>query len=229
MAESRNRFTYGSSFRGYNTSDIDEYLLLEDGGLINTGSKRIGTHTIPFADIRLDQYDYDPSTAIDYASDNYFTLIGRTLTTFSQVEMLIEQCIVKAISDRADDRGLKLASMLEFKQKVDYLINDLKPILDPSELSSLKKLHARLIQIIEFRNLIAHAKWETVSFDAYVRCQTRTDTDGFIYFRYYEFTEENLQIIMDEADKLYTDVVRFIRDSPRLSEILYDIAEYLEE
>lgn len=212
-----------------NESDIDEYLLLKDEGLIKVGNKKIGAHNIPFGDIRLDQYDYESSTAINHASNDYFALIGRTLTAFSQVEMLIEQCIVKMISDRADDRGLKLASMLEFKQKVDFLVDDMKPLLNAGELSLLKTLHTRLTQVIEFRNLVAHAKWETVSFDAYVRCQTRTDTDGFIYFRYYEFSEANLQIIMDEADKLYEDIIRFVHDSPVLSEILYDIADYLED
>jgi hypothetical protein len=212
--------------------DPDDFELFRlDGNslVIKSGSKSFGDTVILYADVPLDQYDYYDGSTIEIIDNEYFGFIGKTLVAFSKLEHLIDQCIVKMTSDRADVDGMRLSSMFTFIQKVNYFVDATKIYLENDDLNKIKKLYKRIVTAVEVRNLVAHAKWDTLTADGYVRCGTRSDKDGWIYFRYYEFTSENLVGIEEDVDKLSNGILKFIHDSERLSEMLYDIADSYEE
>jgi hypothetical protein len=208
----------------------DEGLRIDSNpDVIKSGTKSFGNTVIRYADVPLEQYDYYTSDAIDIVDKDYFGFIGSVLASFSEFEHLLDECIVKMTSDRSDDRGLRIASMFTFMQKLNYLVNDILPLLEGVKATEFKKLHKAGVAAIETRNLVAHANWSTLTYDGFVRCDTRTDKDGWIYFRYYEFTGETLSGIQEDIDLLCRSLVQFIKNNETLSEILYDIADYYTE
>jgi hypothetical protein len=208
----------------------DNFAILNNAACLKYGSRQIKDTVIRYGDFALDQYDYRLSDAINYVDHEYYSLVGRVLVEFSALEDLLDKIIIKLTSDRSDDSGLRLVAMFTFIQKFNYIVSAIMPFIEGGKKGNLRHIAKFIESCIEVRNLVAHAKWETLSYDGFVRCQTRTDKNGLIYFRYFEFTNDTLNGIIQDTDQVIEEFVLFISNDAMLRESLYDIIdEYLDE
>lgn len=192
--------------------------------IVNKGKTTLGTIEIDYADVRLDQYAFDVDFS-DEKDEAFYSGIGLALVSFGYFESVLNRCIIKMISDRSDDRGFAIVSLLELRQKLDLFFNDMGPILVDDGLD-IKGMHSKLLRVIEIRNLIAHADWSTLTNDNYVRCQIRHNkNDASIRFRYYNFSKDILHRISKEVYEICDNFIDDLSRGSGVSSLLYDVID----
>lgn len=207
----------------------DDFTLLDNSGCINQGSRSLKDTVIRYGDFALDQYDYRFSDALDHVDSEYYSLIGRVLVCFSTLEDMLDRMIMYTANPRGDEDGLRLINMFTFIQKLNYVTGSMMPFIDDEKKKALRAISKDIESCIEIRNLVAHAKWETLTYDGFVRCQTRTDKDGYMYFRYFEFTDEIFTAIIDSVTEIINNVMDFIRGDEILRDALGEVIDSYEE
>lgn len=217
----------GSS--AYEEESEDNFILIGNPGCINQGTRNIKDTVIRYGDFALDQYDYRFSDAINHIDSKYYSLIGRVLVSFSELEDMLDRMIMYTANPSGDADGLRLVNMFTFIQKLNYVTGTMMPFIDDRKKKTLRSLSKDIEACIEMRNLVAHAKWETLTYDGFVRCQTRTDKDGYMYFRYFEFTDDIFQGIIESVDEVIMSVIDFIRSDDILLDALREVVEIYED
>ena len=105
--------------------------------------------------------------------------IGHCIISFNYLEHTIEQVITRLISERESLAGSKIlhAVRLDFAQKVDLLITLTGMPEDwiPSDVSWiehswLKQAKKEVLRAAQLRNIIAHAKWNSISAATHFVC-----------------------------------------------------------
>ena len=81
--------------------------------------KNLKTKIVLEREVReLEQHDYFDDEEIYKKYYKYSQSIGEFLITFSELEMSLNRMIIKSISDRSDEEGLRIIKYLEFKDKI---------------------------------------------------------------------------------------------------------------
>lgn len=159
--------------------------------------------------IILEQNDFFETDEMEKKSKNYSSLIGEFLIEFSDLEYILESEIASILSSRSDDIGAQVAIHLEYMAKVELYTQITTRYIDdvmPEKKSILKQLKKRLVSAGETRNIIAHAKWMSLTEDGFVRSITKTDSDnGYVKFKYYKLTEDVLRNLKLKIEKLRDD------------------------
>src|SRR5438270_5033074 len=68
--------------------------------------------------VPLEQHDYYDAGPIEAREDDYAPRIGKFFIAFSELENTLDSCISTIISERSDDLGLQVVSVMDFSQKV---------------------------------------------------------------------------------------------------------------
>lgn len=207
----------------------DNFKLIGNPGCINWGSRSIKDTVIQYGDLALDQYDYHLSDAIYHVHGEYHSLIGRVFVSFSGLEEMLDRMMMYTANPNADADGLMLVNMFTFIQKLNYVVRSILPFINDTKKKTLRGISKDIEACIEIRNLVAHAKWETLTYDGFVRCQTRTDKDGYMYFRYFEFTDDTFKGIVESIDAVMQDVIDFIGSDELLRDVLGEVLNIYEE
>lgn len=158
----------------------------------------------------MDQYDSYDSEYIAEREDDYAPVIGSFLIAFSGLEHSLNTKIAGMINDRWDGQGYAILRDLEVMEKLnifnrlalDYLTN-----VHADKVDEFRPLYKRLKSIIEFRNVIAHANWETLEKGDYVRVRIISDkTSGRIQFKKISISPERIQAQTDEISEAWEQV-----------------------
>lgn len=145
----------------------------------------------------LDQYDYNLSEddVMTKKEGKYASYIGSYLIWFSNLEHCLDIELANFINERAHDEGYIVIKDLEMFEKIELFYNLAFPRAFHAEkrqtekLKELTSIKKRLENATLLRNKIAHAKWNTLDKEGYVRVDTKTNKEnGFIKFRKFKIT-----------------------------------------
>lgn len=160
-----------------------------------------------------EQYDY-----FDYADpemdgfDGYdkiwnilSKLIGACMILFSELETQVEVNLYELINDRSHQQGRMITRNMSYRQKVDLYIDYLRSLtvdvyglpLPDTYSHDIDQLKKHLYRAGELRNIIAHAKWPSITKDGYVFSQVEPISVGndIPEYKYYKLNEPSLENI----------------------------------
>lgn len=98
-------------------------------------------------------------------------LIGICLVAFAELENEMEHNLYELVSNRASHLGMVVTRTMSFEQKLQTYIDLLRlmgPDSDSQYQSDISQLKKHLKRAGEVRNIIAHAKWPSLTGDGYV-------------------------------------------------------------
>jgi hypothetical protein len=164
----------------------------------------------------LEQYDsrWDDEV-IAKKEEQYASCIGSFLIWFSNLEHSLDIELANLILECSHDKGYLIIKDLEMFEKIELFYNLAFPQVNLAEkkkvlkLKQLNTIRKQLEDIIVLRNKIAHAKWNTLDEDGFVRVDTKTNKEnGFIKFRKFKITptimRQGMRDIENLAEKLST-------------------------
>lgn len=162
----------------------------------------------------LDQYDYSEEDLIIKKEKKYASLIGSFLIWFSNLEHNLNIGLANLISDHSHEDGYVIIKDMTMFQKIELFYNFAFPRVNFAEkrkaqkLKTLSSMRRQLEELNTFRNKVAHAKWNTLDKEGYVRVEVITDKEsGFIKFKKFKITPQIIKSKLSEVvilgDKLY--------------------------
>ncbi len=144
----------------------------------------------------LEQYDTCWNDEVIFKKqEKYAFCIGMFLIAFSHLEHSLEIALANLINDRSHDEGYIIIKDLEMFEKIELYYNLAFPRVDSLpkrrvlKLKRLDIMRKKIEKISILRNKIAHAKWNTLDKDGFVRVDTKTNKEnGFIKFKKFKIT-----------------------------------------
>lgn len=134
----------------------------------------------------LEQYDHYNRDYIDKRRKFIAPLIGEFFISFSQFEHDINTSLSELIVDDSHELGYVLIRNMEMIDKITVftdLLHQYMSAVGSKNKHLVKDLKKTLIEIVEFRNKIAHANWNTLERGDYVRVKIKPSKEsGFITF-----------------------------------------------
>ncbi len=114
---------------------------------------------------------------LEQVEQKYAKSIGMLMISFSELEDTVDRDLATAINERTYEPGYRIIKFLEFREKIDLLKDDysayIKYVFEGSQqikfLAELKILYAKLVELSEFRNKIAHSNWSSLDKAGFVR------------------------------------------------------------
>ncbi len=161
----------------------------------------------------LEQYDYIDDDYFEKAVDKYSSLIGEFFMHFSYLEHEIEIAIAEFVSNRSHDVGYLFITKIDrMSDKIDLFYKYYKMLehcMDKESIE-LKEIVKALITISEFRNNLAHAKWQSVQKDGTVRVKVKSDkSTGVIQFKNVIIKPKDIRARIKEIDRLIDKIDRY--------------------
>ncbi|MFA6027242.1 MAG: hypothetical protein WC727_12470 [Ignavibacteriaceae bacterium] len=167
----------------------------------------------------LEQYDTEWDDKIMEEKESlYAHHIGAFLIWFSKLENRLDIELSNLINDRSHDEGYIILKDLDMSGKIELFYNlafpraylTKKSKSRRNKLFRLSSIRKKLEDLSTLRNKIAHAKWNTLDKDGYVRVDTKTKKeDGFIKFRKLKITPALMRKSMEEIPTLIEKLVMF--------------------
>lgn len=134
----------------------------------------------------LEQYDYYDSDYIETRRKLIAPLIGDFFISFSQFEHEINTSLAELIMHSSHDIGYVLIRNMEMMEKITVftdLLYQYMSVVESKNKELLKVIKNSMIEIVEFRNKVAHANWNTLEKGDYVRVKIKPSKEtGFITF-----------------------------------------------
>jgi len=139
----------------------------------------------------LDQYDFNFEEDVVIAKEKkYAAKLGSFFIWFSQFEHSLDIELSSVINSYGHWQGMLIIKDLDLSEKIDTFYNlcfqfiHLADSGNKTKLLSLDNLRLRMEKLSVLRNKLAHAKWDTLDDDLYVRVDTKLGKiDGNIKFR----------------------------------------------
>lgn len=154
----------------------------------------------------LDQYDYIDDGYFEVAVGKYSSLIGEFFMNFSYLEHELEIAIAEFVSDRSHDVGYLFITKIDrMSDKIDLFCKSYKFFehFTDKESTPLKEITKALISMSEFRNKLAHAKWQSIQKDGVVRVKVKNDkSTGVIQFKNVVIKPKDIRSRIKEIDRL---------------------------
>lgn len=180
----------------FNSEDLDADLSATPFQLESKTISSEQYNNFDYAELSLDGFD-----GFDKVWNTLSPVIGRCIIVYSELESALEQNLYELISDRSDQLGMLTARQMTYIQKVNLYIDLLRTHPEQNEnyhkdVSMLKK---HLIRAAEIRNIIAHAKWPSITEDGYVFSSVDAidATHGMPDLRYYKLNKRPLESSFD--------------------------------
>lgn len=171
-------------------------------------SKQLDTKPIDIAQrsIPAEQYNYfdyaeldsDGYDGYDIIINNLAPSIGVCLVIFSELESNLEYHLYSLISERTDQLGMIITHPMTYEQKLLTYINLLRifPVQEnPSQYTKdVRQLKKHLKRAGEIRNIIAHAKWPSLTKDGFVfsSIDATSSPNAEISLKYYKLDKDKL-------------------------------------
>lgn len=151
---------------------------------------------IDYAEKETDGFD-----GFDKVWNNSTEQIGRCMVVYSELEAAIEDGLHELINERSDQMGMIITRKLSYHQKVQIYIDLLRafPGGTPSRDADIKRLKSHLERAAELRNIIAHAKWPSITEEGFVFSSVEAisaDREG-PQMKYYRLDQEAMERIFD--------------------------------
>jgi hypothetical protein len=142
--------------------------------------------------------DTEGFDGFDVVWNDLAQLIGLCLVVFSEGENELEHNLYNMINDRSDQLGVVIARTMSFEQKIQAYIDLLRLIGSDkgtqykSDVDQLKK---HLKRAGEVRNIIAHAKWASLTKEGYVfsSADAVSSVNSELNLKYFELNKEKLE------------------------------------
>jgi hypothetical protein len=157
----------------------------------------------------LDQWDYIDDEYFDEALSKYGELIGHLLMHFSVLEHELNVAIAEMISGRTHEIGYAIMERMAMRNKIElfYKLYNMYATAMGEQKEDLEKIKNALIEINDFRNLIAHANWLTIQNNGSVRTKFISDKNtGWIKFKNIVIKPEDIlaqiEAIQDLTEKI---------------------------
>lgn len=135
------------------------------------------------------------------------TEIGSLLVAFSELEHSLDIAVAETFDNRNHQVGMIVTKKLTYIQKVLLFYDLALRICSYHQLdlkNQLKALKKELVYMAEIRNVVAHAKWLSITDGAYVRSQVTGSADsGTPFIKYYKINKSilrNASLRMNEAN-----------------------------
>ena len=161
----------------------------------------------------LEQYDYIDDDYFEIALGKYSALIGEFFMHFSYLEHELEIAIAEFVSDRSHDVGyLFIAKINRMGDKIDLFDKYYKMFehFTSKESTQLKEIIQALKSISEFRNNLAHAKWQSIQKDGVVRVKVKNDKlTGVIQFKNVVIKPKDIHIRIKEINHLVDKIDKY--------------------
>lgn len=123
--------------------------------------------------------------------------IGSLLVTFSELEHSLDVAIAETFDNQNHQVGMIVTKKLTYIQKVMLFYDLALRICSYHQLDlkvQLKTLKKELVYMAEIRNVVAHAKWLSITDGAYVRSQVTSNADsGAPFIKYYKINSSVLR------------------------------------
>lgn len=146
----------------------------------------------------LDYTDTKGFDGFDVVWNSLAQLIGICLVVFAELESELEYRLYELVNDRSSQLGMVVTRTMSFEQKLQIYI-DLLRLVGPesstqyqADVSQLKK---HLKRAGEVRNIIAHAKWQSITQDGYVfsSIDTISNSSPELNLKYFKLHKDNLE------------------------------------
>lgn len=150
--------------------------------------------------------------------------VGMLIFSFSNLENATDNDLATSINERGHEPGYRIIKYLNFRTKINLWKDDYYSLVKLScpknkQITLIKKIdevHAKLVELSEFRNKVAHANWQSLDVNGFVRTKITEDRDlGCISFEKVRMTPGIL--------------IKFIRQNNSLANKLYSLREEIWE
>jgi len=138
----------------------------------------------------LDQYDFIDDEYFNKALSKYGELIGHFLMHFSALEHILNVAIAEIISGVTHEIGYTIIETMGMRNKIELFYKLYNKHLTATReqkedlKEDLEEIKNALIETNEFRNLIAHANWQTIEENGTIRVKFVSDrSTGWIKFK----------------------------------------------
>lgn len=155
----------------------------------------------------LEQYDYwFEDKFYDKAIKKYGEVLGQFFMEFSALEHELNIAIADIISECSHDAGYQIMEQMNIRNKIDLfyrLYNALESHTDKRGKEKLKDIKNSLNSVNTFRNLLAHANWQTIKKDGTVSTRFSSDKEsGLIKFKNIVVKPKDIRIKIKETKRL---------------------------
>jgi hypothetical protein len=161
-----------------------------------------------------EQYDYfdyaDPEMedfdGFDKVWNVLANLIGACMILFSELETQVEVSLYELINDRSHHQGRMITRNMSYRQKIDLYVDylrsqttDVYGSLMPEAYShDVNMIKKHLYRAGELRNIVAHAKWASITKEGYVFSQVEpigagSDIPEYKYYKLDKIALENIR------------------------------------
>lgn len=177
----------------FDNGETSEHLQARPLGLVSKLIPSEQWNNFDYADPTVDGFD-----GFDKIWNTLSQPIGICLISFSELEDALEYNLHERISNRSDQLGRIVTRQMSYIQKVNLYI-DLLRSFGPSDNDDYKRdvdmLKKHLIRAAEIRNIIAHAKWPSITSDGYVFSVVEAidAARGMPEFKYYKLNKTALE------------------------------------
>lgn len=157
----------------------------------------------------------------------YYPLIGELISIFNGIEQELNESLVTLINNEQDEIGWILISDMPYSSKVktwsrliNYYINELeeKGGKDSSKINKdYKSIEKTLEELGTDRNAIAHADWEGMNENLYVKARTKHSKNGVEHF-HIKLNKEEFEKLIERFDKWSLEFSNFNTSIEKLIE-----------
>ena len=116
-------------------------------------------------------------TPIEEKFDSYSNAIGSFMLTFSDLEASVDNDLATAINERTHEPGYRIIKYLKFMNKINLLKDEYTNFIcyfvsgskKDKLIKEINTIHNKLVELNAFRNKVAHADWNSLDDDGFVR------------------------------------------------------------
>lgn len=145
----------------------------------------------------LDYTDTKGFDGFDVVWNSLAQLIGICLVVFAELESKLEYSLYELVNDRSSQLGMVVTRTMSFEQKLQTYIDLLRLVGPESSIqyqADVSQLKKHLKRAGEVRNIIAHAKWPSLTKDGFVfsSIDTISSPNVEISLKYYKLDKDKL-------------------------------------
>lgn len=172
--------------------------------------------------ISIDSEKYYSPTFSKYVSyevtKEYYPLIGELISIFNGIENDLNDSLITLINNEKDELGWILISELPYSSKVkiwtkiiELYINDIEKDRNKNlqkireDFNSFEK---KLVELGEERNAVAHADWDFMNENLYVKTKTKSSKKGIEHF-HIKLNKEEFDKLIGKFDNFSSDFLKF--------------------
>lgn len=150
--------------------------------------------------------------------------VGMLILSFSNLENSVDNDLATSINERGHEPGYRIIKYLNFRTKINLWKDDYYSLVklscpkDKQEvlIKKVDATHAKLAELSEFRNKVAHANWQSLDANGFVRTKIIEDKElGCVSFEKVKMTPGIL--------------IKFIRQNNSLANKLESLRESVWE